>query len=435
MGAFTIKNQLEIKDTPVKKNVEIKDADKKNNGISDEEGKIFNACIDYFIIEQADLVNKLNASLSEDRYLEIKNNILNIAERYLKEHCNNLDLAKKLLERFKTYMFGYYILEPLLNDESISDIKVVTWDNIRVKRFGKRENSGIKFLNEEDYRRFTRTVCSRNRISINSKNAYPNFSDTVNNPLFRLRINLSDAIVNNNNQTTLHIRLEPKSKVTFDKLVKKKYMTEIQKEYLIKKWRDEGAGMLFVGPNASGKTTGVNGMIEYTPKEKNILAIQETDELFLIDHPEFISRHTIVGNNEGDIHYGLKEHSKNALMDDWDVFCLGEIKSGVDAASFPAVAATGSQVILTSHGMNEIEGLYKIGDYIKQATGYELDQCMRFLLGIKVVCYIKDYKIQSISEVRGWNYDINKLDVVKLNDECMPDDNIDKKVDKFFFKL
>lgn len=30
-------------------------------------------------------------------------------------------------------------------------------------------------------------------------------------------------------------------------------MTEIQKEYLIKKWRDEGAGMLFVGPNASGK--------------------------------------------------------------------------------------------------------------------------------------------------------------------------------------
>ena len=90
MGAFTIKNQLEIKDTPVKKNVEIKDADKKNNGISDEEGKIFNACIDYFIIEQADLVNKLNASLSEDRYLEIKNNILNIAERYLKEHCNKL---------------------------------------------------------------------------------------------------------------------------------------------------------------------------------------------------------------------------------------------------------------------------------------------------------------------------------------------------------
>ena len=211
-------------------------------------------------------------------------------------------------------------------------------------------------------------------------------------------------------------------------------MTENQKEYLIKKWRDEGAGMLFVGPNASGKTVGVNGMIEYTPKEKNILAIQETDELFLINHPEFISRHTIEGNNEGDIHYGLKEHSKNALMDDWDVFCLGEIKSGDDAASFPSIAATGSQFILTSHGMDEIEGLYKIGDYIKQATGYDLDQCMRFLLGINVVCYIRDYKIQSISEVRGWNYDTNKLDVVKLNNECMPD-NIDKKVDKFFFKL
>ena len=59
---------------------------------------------------------------------------------------------------------------------------------------------------------------------------------------------------------------------------------------------------------------------------------------------------------------------------------------------------------------------------------------MRFLLGIKVVCHIKNYRIQSISEVRGWNYDTNKLNVVKLNDECMSDDNIDKKVDKFFFK-
>lgn len=151
--------------------------------------------------------------MSADKYLEIKNNILNIAERYLKQHCSNSDSAKKLVERFKTYMFGYYILEPLLNDESLSDIKVVSWDNIRVKRYGKRENSGIKFLSEEDYRRFTRTVCSRNKISINSKNAYPNFSDTVNNPLFRLRINLSDAIVNNNNQTTLHIRLEPKKRL------------------------------------------------------------------------------------------------------------------------------------------------------------------------------------------------------------------------------
>ena len=67
MGAFTIKNQPE-KDTP-KKNVEIKDADKKNNGISDEEGKIFNACIDYFIIEQAELVNKLNSENSENTNL------------------------------------------------------------------------------------------------------------------------------------------------------------------------------------------------------------------------------------------------------------------------------------------------------------------------------------------------------------------------------
>ena len=293
-----IKNQSP--NNPEQKNMEVpnKNIEKNDNKINSEddisleEGKLFNACIDYFITEQAVLVNKLNASLSEDRYLEIKNNIINIAERYLKEHSSDNKTVKKLLERFQTYMFGYYVLEPLLKDESISDIKVCTWDNIRIKRYGKRENAGIKFLSEEDYRRFIRTVCSRNRINMNSKNAYPNFSDTLNNPLFRLRINLSDAMVNNNNQITFHVRLESKKKTTLDELVRRNYLSAVQKEYLIKKWR-EGAGMLFVGPNASGKTTGVNAVVEYTPEDKNILAIQETDEIFLTKHPEFISRHKI----------------------------------------------------------------------------------------------------------------------------------------------
>ena len=335
-------------------------------------------------------------------------------------------------------MFGYYILEPLLQDEELSDIKVYSWDNIRVKRLGKREGTGLSFLSEEDYRRFTRTVCARNKVPINNINAYPKFSDTINNPLFRLRINLSDAILNENNQTTFHIRLEPKKKVTFDKLVKRKYMTETQKNYLIKKWVDEEAGMLFVGSNGSGKTTGVNGMIEYTPHDKSILAIQETDELFIDGHPEFLSRHTIEDNGESHIRYGLKEHAKQALMDDWDVFALGEIKSGDDAASFPSIAATGSQIILTSHGDDELEGLYMIGDYIKQAADYDLNQCMRFLLGIKVVCFVKNYQIKSISEVHGWDYQNNCLKVVKLDENCNPvsDNNIDNSsLNKFFFKL
>lgn len=433
----SVNNKPVLKTTPTIK----KDMKEKNNIIESNtelDAKVFNSCIDYFTKEQSILVNRLNESLSDENYMEVKNNILNIAKTYFKNHCTDSKSVDMLMDRFTSYMFGYYILEPLLQDEELSDIKVYSWDNIRVKRLGKREGTGLSFLSEEDYRRFTRTVCARNKVPINNINAYPKFSDTINNPLFRLRINLSDAILNENNQTTFHIRLEPKKKVTFDKLVKRKYMTETQKNYLIKKWVDEEAGMLFVGSNGSGKTTGVNGMIEYTPHDKSILAIQETDELFIDGHPEFLSRHTIEDNGESHIRYGLKEHAKQALMDDWDVFALGEIKSGNDAASFPSIAATGSQIISTSHGDDELEGLYKIGDYIKQAADYDLNQCMRFLLGFKVVCFVKNYQIKSISEVQGWDYQNNCLKVVKLDENCNPvsDNNIDNSsLNKFFFKL
>ena len=409
----SVNNKPVLKTTPTIK----KDMKEKNNIIESNtelDAKVFNSCIDYFTKEQSILVNRLNESLSDENYMEVKNNILNIAKTYFKNHCTDSKSVDMLMDRFTSYMFGYYILEPLLQDEELSDIKVYSWDNIRVKRLGKREGTGLSFLSKEDYRRFTRTICARNKVPINNINAYPKFSDTINNPLFRLRINLSDEILNENNQTTFHIRLEPKKKVTFDKLVERKYMTETQKNYLIKKWVDEEAGMLFVGSNGSGKTTGVNGMIEYTPHDKSILAIQETDELFIDGHPEFLSRHTIEDNGESHIRYGLKEHAKQALMDDWDVFAL------------------------TSHGDDELEGLYMIGDYIKQAADYDLNQCMRFLLGIKVVCFVKNYQIKSISEVHGWDYQNNCLKVVKLDENCNPvsDNNIDNSsLNKFFFKL
>ena len=111
---------------------------------------------------------------------------------------------------------------------------------------------------------------------------------------------------------------------------------------------------------------------------------------------------------------------RSALTDDVDLFVLGEVKSGSDAAALPMLVATGSQIMLSAHGNNEEEGLYKVGDYMKQATGYELEQCMRFLTGIQVVVYVKKYQICSISEVHGWDYEKQRLRIVKLDEDCKP---------------
>lgn len=44
---------------------------------------------------------------------------------------------EKLAQSFEQYVFGYSVLSPLIDDRDISDIRVVSYDNVRVKRLGK----------------------------------------------------------------------------------------------------------------------------------------------------------------------------------------------------------------------------------------------------------------------------------------------------------
>lgn len=400
----------------LKKQTAFKDKDK-------ELETIFNQVIERLIAEESGLINKLNTINSSDSfsYEEIKQLIFKKATKKFQEVCENKDDIKRLCDRFNSYFFGYYVMDSLLLQPDISDIKIYNAENIRIKKHGIRMGTDVKFMSNDDYIRFVNMLCVRNKKNLSNINALIKFSDVISNPLYRLRINITSELINNSGIPKVHFRLIPKKKVTLDDLVEENYMTPLQKEYLIRKFDKEEAGILFIGANGSGKTTGMNALLEVFSIQKSGLVIQETDELFVEGHPDFSVWHTIEENNEGMVHYGINELANHALTDDVDLFVLGEVKSGSDAAALPMLAATGSQIMLSAHGNNEEEGLYKVGDYIKQATGYELEQCMRFLLGIQVVVYIKKYQICSISEVHGWDYEKQRLQIVKLDEYCKPE--------------
>ncbi len=383
---------------------------------------IFNQTIERLIAEESGLINKLNTinSSNSSSYEEIKHLIFKKATEKFQEVCENKDDIKRLCNRFNSYFFGYYIIDSLLSQPDVSDIKIYNAENIRIKKRGIRMGTDVKFMSNDDYIRFVNMLCVRNKKNLSNINALIKFSDVISNPLYRLRINITSELINNSGVPKVHFRLIPKKKVTLDDLVEENYMNPKQKEYLIQKFDREEAGILFIGANGSGKTTGMNALLEVFSHAKSGLVIQETDELFVKGHPDFSVWHTIEENNEGMVHYGINELANHALTDDVDLFVLGEVKSGSDAASLPMLAATGSQIMLSAHGNNEEEGLYKVGDYIKQDTGYELEQCMRFLLGIQVVVYVKKYQICSISEVYGWDYEKQRLQIVKLDEHCRP---------------
>lgn len=392
---------------------------------SSYENDIFDQLIDHFISKES--LKLANLQNDKDNYERNKVSLMESAKIILNEiinvknHEDRERLVSHCMDRFSKYMWGYYVIEPLLMDKDVSDIKILAYDNVTYKKNGKRYISDIKFANTSDFKRFVSMICTRNKKNFSVANAQVKFSDSLSNPLFRLRFNLSSENVNSSGVPSVHIRTIPKIKVTLDTLVERKYMTKSQKDYLVEHFK-AGESIIFIGANASGKTTGANALLEEYPWYKSALIVQETDELFVDfkKHPMVLVQHTIEDNSESTVNHTLAELANVGLMDDDDMIVLGEVKSGVDAAALPAIIDTGSQFMLTGHGIDEVEGIYKLADYVKQATGYSMEQSLKFFAGLDIVCYIEKYKLKSMSRVYGWDYENEKLKISKLDEYGNP---------------
>lgn len=313
-----------------------------------------------------------------------------------------------VMEELEHYLWGYYVLDDLINDPEVSDIRVLHDQYIRYKKKGRRYLSEDHFIDANDYQNYVSLLALRNKKSLSDVNAITYFTDTS-NPKFILRCNICTNLVAAGDSPILTIRKIPKEKYTLEDLIRQGMLTPQVASYLVHKV-GSASGILFTGKGASGKTTLMNTLLEYIPDEKSAVVIQESDELFIrskdtprgkVPGKDIAFLHTISYHGESKVEYDLSDLARNGLRMDLDYYIIGEIK-GPEAEGFSMASFTGHQCWATVHGMNSYEAMNKLADYIKQATGYEFEDCLRKLIGMEVVVFMKDFKVAEITEICGF---------------------------------
>ena len=346
--------------------------------------------ITYFTtgVEKASYIKLNNGDISLDNYLASARDYVT----RMHPGISDKDLWV-IIDRLESAAAGFYILDSLLDDEHISDIKICGPDKIRVKVEGQRRTSNLKFIDENDYYRFLEGILSRYKRPLDEQVHV--FTDKTTHPQYILRNNITLGGINSD-YPTYHIRKVPKFKYTINDLVDKGMMDRKTANYLIWAAR-EGKGMLFTGKGSSGKTTMMNTLIEYTPADASGIIVQESEELFSMTRPEMTFQH-IWGD------YDLKTLAKNALLIDIDYFIVGEIK-GDESLSFITASNTGNKAWASCHGSSSSEAIDNLCHYIISAEGskYSKEQAMYMLKDIQVVVFMKNWKVAEISEVVGWD--------------------------------
>ena len=358
---------------------------------------------------------------------KIKEELLESMADYVDADGNELSAEQKeiVLEMVRKEMWGYGVIDDLIHDPDISDIKTYSDKNVRVKRLGKRKASGITFSNEGEYRNFITRLLERNKINLGTANAIQTFTDSGQEN-FILRITAISGLLTDSGLPCVAFRKIPKDKYTLGTLEKAgmfspvgsdsspkeqdekfetlQFLSEVNKKFdVLFQKMIASKGILFTGKGASGKTTLMNAMIAEIPQDESIMICQENAELFDNHHPDLLAAHVMNSGGDSKISYTLGDLTRAALLVDLDRVIVGEVKEGSEAAGLSKASMTGHKCWTSVHGESCEMAVDKMADYISQATGYGTKEALKQLTGFEYVIHLRNFQVDEIKRIDGWD--------------------------------
>lgn len=355
---------------------------------------------DYSVQKQASFMQLKKGKLTKEEFLRE-------AGEHIAAYCHRTsEEDEELLKAFEQYIFGYSRLSPLIDDATVSDIRVVSFDNVRVKREGRRMDSGVSFSSEKEYRQFVDYIATKNQVNISNLNAIQRFTDMESHPDFILRFTLSMPLVNTCSEPYLCIRKVPKTFPQIKELIEKNMMDRETAELLIQRFRK--GSTLICGGNSSGKTTLLNALKETLPDDVAVLVTQQADELTTRFHPNMMFLHSLPGTGESQVSYDLKQISIAGLTMDVDFFIIGEVKGG-EALYLLNAAYTGQICAATIHAPSADRAPDKLVDYAMYESRYSRDELMKMMDCFQTLIFMERYRVKEIFACGGWNEQTKSL--------------------------
>ena len=360
---------------------------------------------DYLTQKQNVLMQVRRGSMSRKDFLdEVRGHVAHYYPMPAKQQ-------ERLLQSFEQYVFGYSILSPLIDDADVSDVRVVAYDNVRIKRLGRRMDAGVSFASEKEYRQFVDYVATKNQVNVSNVNAIQRFTDNDSHPDFILRFTVSMPLVNTYDQPYLCIRKVPKDFPMLKKLTEREMLSWETAELLTLRFRS--GSTLICGGNSSGKTTLLNALKETLPDNMAVLVTQQADELTTMHHPDMMFLHSLPGAGESQVNYDLKDISIAGLTMDVDFFIIGEVK-GEEALYLLNAAYTGQLCAATIHAPSADKALEKLVDYCLYESKYSRDELMKMMDCFQTVVFMEHYKVKQIFACTGWDRETRDLKYERL---------------------
>lgn len=378
---------------------------------------IFNMEIIPNSMDLSSIYQNIKLSLDEiiNGDLEIDDNkIYKIIDREIENLSLNYRLSIREKIELRNNLFSSYrrlgILEELLKDKEISEIMINSYNSIFVEKAGKVEQLSISFENKEQLEDVIQQIVSKvNRIVNTSKPIVDaRLSDGS-----RVHIVLNPISIKG---PTITIRKFPEP-ITMKKLVEFKAVDEKIVEFL-KKLIYAKYNIFICGGTNSGKTTFLNALSEFIPKDERVITIEDSAELNLSHIENIVSLETKNENSSGEGAIYISDLIKAALRMNPDRIIVGEVR-GKEALDMLQAMNTGHDGSLsTGHANSPKDMLTRLETMVLSAADLPLSAIRAQIAGaIDIIIHLgrlRDKKRRLLSIVEIGDYVEGKIETRSL---------------------
>src|SRR5262245_39822235 len=341
----------------------------------------------------------------------------NLNDRVLREVTEQLaldrtpltrDERRRIVREITDDILGYGPLEPLLRDDSITEVMVNNFDRIFIERDGKLERSATTFADNAHLMRIIDKIVSQvgRRVDESSPMVDARLPDGS-----RVNAIIPPLALRG---PTVTIRKFSRDPYTMNDLIGFGTITGKAAQFLAACVRGK-LNVLISGGTGTGKTTTLNAMSAFIPNSERIVTIEDAAEL------QLQQQHVIVlesrpPNIEGQGEVRIRELVRNSLRMRPDRIIVGEVR-GSETLDMLQAMNTGHEGSLTTiHANSPRDALSRLETLVMTA-GVELPHraireqiSSAFDLLVQITRLVDgSRRITHISEVLGMESDVITL--------------------------
>lgn len=354
-------------------------------------------------IDKEDIKNRVLESIDMTREVN-REELHRIIDETIKESVNCKYIPIESRWKLHSYIYnaikGLGVIEELLDDDTITEIMINGAKNIFIERHGTIEKIDSEIESEEKLNDIVQQIVGDTNRRVNESTP---IVDTRLKDGSRVNVVLPPISLDG---TILTIRKFAKEEIKIEDLIRWQSISREASEFL-RKLVETGYNIFISGGTGSGKTTFLNVLSNFIPKDSRVITIEDSAELQIKSIKNIIRMEARAPNSDGENAITIRDLIKTSLRMRPDRIIVGEVR-GEEALDMLQAMNTGHDGSMsTGHSNSPGDMLSRLETMVIMGIEMPLKAVRaQIASGIDVIVHLgrlrdRSRRVLEIDEVQG----------------------------------